>query len=101
MDEKTLFEEVKAECSVTWDDTQTNKRLESIINDGKAEFKDDFGLESIPSTGMAHRLFLAYCKYRYFDQYEDFKVNYKEDIINLRIEYEIQKYEKEHETTLS
>ena len=101
MDDNTLFQEVKAECSVTWDNEQTNKRLETIIKDGKAEFKNDFGLESIPDSGIEHRLFLAYCKYRYFDQYEDFKVNYKEDIINLRIGYEIKVYEKEQETTIS
>lgn len=96
-----LFEEVLNECSVTWEDDQTNQRIKSIMEDGKAKFKKWFGLSEIPESGVEHMLYLKYCKYQYYDQYEQFRQNYRSEIIDLRMEYEVDEYGKEAKTKIS
>jgi len=93
-----FFNIIKKECGITWDDEDTKARLEEATSNGVAEFKDMFGKDiNIEEYGLIRRIFIAYCKYYYYDQLEDFEKNYASEIINARMNYEVMYYGKETE----
>lgn len=96
-----LLKEVKIKCGITWENSNTNTLITSIIKDGLAEFKKRFGAVNIETPGSIHKLFLAYCKYNYYDQEEDFEENYKAEILAERMKYEVQFYEEKKKNTVS
>lgn len=91
----TFFDEIKNDCGVTWDNEKTNNRINGIINNAIDEFKEWFGNDiDVEKYGNIRKMFMAYVRYHYYDQGEDFKRNYASDILNERMKYEVNEYEK-------
>lgn len=96
-----MLQRIKLECGISWDDDSTNSRLENIYDSGIEYMKKHFGDVDIEIPGTAQDVFLAHCKYKYFDQYEDFERNYLSELIQLRFEYEVSEHEKETKAKVS
>lgn len=96
-----LLKEVKIKCGITWENQNTNDQITSIIQDGLIEFNDRFGDVDVENPGAIHKLFLAYCKYSYYDQEEDFYVNYAGEILSERMKYEVNFYENKKKNSIS
>lgn len=91
MNKEELLKELKIKINVTWDDEDTELRLNSIIENAKATLDYKLGTEidySIP--GIEKSLFLNYCMYDYNNCLNEFDKNYLGEIYQIRIKYEVQ-----------
>lgn len=91
MNKEALLKELKIKVNVTWEDEDTELRLNSIIENAKATLDYKLGAEidySIP--GIEKSLFLNYCMYAYNNCLNEFDKNYLSEIYQIRIKYEIQ-----------
>lgn len=94
----SLFEEVKDKVKVTWDEAETNKRLERIMSDAISTLNWKLGANiDYSSEGQEHNLFLNYCMYAYNDCTNEFDDNYFNEIMQLRQKYEVLNYEQENQ----
>ena len=91
-----LFEQVKRKLDITWNDDDTNARVEDIINSaiptmrkklGIADPNFDFSIEGTENT-----LFLNYCLYDRDHCANEFDDNYANDIAQVRAEHEVKYY---------
>ena len=95
--DKNLLQEVKDKLNITWDEEETNRKLEGIINDAIATLnwklgdRIDYSIE-----GQEHNLFLNYCMYAYNNCTNEFDDNYFNEIMQLRQKYEVLNYEEEN-----
>ncbi|WP_050638472.1 hypothetical protein [Candidatus Stoquefichus sp. SB1] len=98
----TFFEEIKNDCGVTWDNAKTNTRINGIVSNAIDEFQEWFGKDvDVEHYGNIRKMFMAYVRYHYYDQGEDFKKNYASDILNERMKYEVTEYEKSKQANVS
>ena len=91
MNKEELLKELKIKVNVTWDDEDTELRLNSIIENAKATLDYKLGAEIdyyIP--GIEKSLFLNYCMYDYNNCLNEFDKNYLGEIYQIRIKYEVQ-----------
>ncbi|MFV0553007.1 MAG: hypothetical protein ACK5L6_13955 [Anaerorhabdus sp.] len=80
---KGLLELVKNRNDYTWEDTALDKKLTIIIENGIAEINGLNGLENdFMKAGKAQKLLLSYVMYDLSNCLDDFKVNYKSDIVS-------------------
>lgn len=81
-----LLEDVRNYLDITWRDNSTDKKLAGIIERGtdyidkKAGEKQDYSKE-----GLARSLLFDYCRYARNDALELFEVNFRADLISLRL----------------
>lgn len=93
-----LLQELKDNLNITWDEEETNRKLERIIKDAKAILNFKLGATIDYSTeGQEHNLFLNYCMYAYNNCTNEFDVNYFNEIMQIRQKYEVLSYEQEIE----
>ncbi|MGL5149908.1 MAG: hypothetical protein ACRC7N_04940 [Clostridium sp.] len=90
-----ILEKLKRKLSITWDDDDTNKRLEEIIEDAKPILEHKIGASGIDfeKPGIERNLFLNYCMYAWNNCSNEFDKNYIRDIVELRTIYEVKHYE--------
>lgn len=93
MDEK-LFQELKEHLNITWDEEETNRKLERIIKDAILTLDWKLGAKIDYSEGQEHNLFLNYCMYAYNNCTNEFDSNYFNEIMQLRQKYEVINYEE-------
>ena len=84
---------VKRHLNITWDDNDTDNKLEDLIDDAAESLCHLLGNGEIDfaAPGMARRLFLSYCLYLWNDSGDEFEKAYLADIIHLRQRYEVQR----------
>lgn len=91
-----LRSQVKRKLNITWDDDDTNARVEDIIQSaipallhrlGIADPTFDFG-----QPGMENTIFLAYCLYEYNQTLHEFEDNYANMIAQVRAKQEVESY---------
>lgn len=90
-----LIEIVKQKCNITWNDDETNKRIEEIIEDALITVKNKVGIiEDIDfsQAGSERNLFKNYCFYEWSNKISEFDRNYENEIMQLRQKYEVKQY---------
>ena len=97
-----LVEIAKRKCNITWEDTDTNYRIEEIVEEAEIALRDKLGIsenQEIDFTkGSRERnLFKNYCFYEWNNKVNEFDENYMGDIMQLRQKYEVKQYETEEQ----
>ncbi len=94
-----LLELAKRKLNITWDDADTDARLEEIIADGQVELTDKIGIRTkdgcefdFTLPGQERKLLLAYCLYGWNNALDDFDENYASDILQARERWEVTAY---------
>ena len=93
-----LLQELKDNLNITWDEEETNRKLNSILKDAKETLDYKLGATidySVP--GIEHNLFLNYCMYVYNNCSNEFDYNYLNELYQVRQKYEVLNYEQEIE----
>lgn len=86
MDE--LLEDIKLSLGINWNDTNTDKRINTYIEDGKAELNEIAGAElDYKVAGLERRLLKDYCRYANSNATEMFKVNFRSELLELNLKY--------------
>lgn len=90
-----MFEEVKRYLNITWDDEITDNDVLDIIEEAEAEINSYAGcaVDIAAHPGIKH-LFKEMCKYMYCKAYNDFRVNYRSELIMLRGKFEVETNEE-------
>lgn len=88
------LQELKEHLNITWDEEETNRKLERIINDAILTLNWKLGANIAYSEGQEHNLFLNYCMYAYNNCTNEFDSNYFNEIMQLRQKYEVINYEE-------
>lgn len=94
-----LKEKVKNKLSITWDDDNTERRIETMMEDAAIELNHILGAEADYSApGMERSLYLNYCLYIWNGIKEEFKKAYIRDIYMVRHKNEVKEYETKNES---
>lgn len=92
-----LLDEVKNYLDITWDDNETDLKLNGMIERGKkylnrvAGKELDFDVDDKPKE-----LLFDYCRYVRSNALEMFQQNYLHELLSLQIESEVDAYEAEN-----
>ena len=92
-----LLDEVKNYLDITWEDQQTNLKIQGIIDRGQkylnrtAGKELDFEVEDKPKE-----LLFDYCRYVRSNALEMFQQNYLHELLSLQIVSEVETYETEN-----
>lgn len=95
-----LLDEVKNYLDITWDDNETDLKLNGMIERGKkylnrvAGKELDFDVDDKPKE-----LLFDYCRYVRSNALEMFQQNYLHELLSLQIESEVDAYEAENPDT--
>lgn len=82
-------ETVKNETGIFWNDSQTEKRINRYIEQGKAFLREHAGNENLEfdENTTEGALLIHYVEYAYYKKSEYFEQNYKSDLIWLRFKH--------------
>ena len=91
-----LYETLRNELNITWDDEETESRLIRIITNAVVTMNRKIGSDIDYSiAGPEQELFLAYCVYVYNNCANQFDENYLNEIMQIRSIYEVEQYEED------
>lgn len=93
-----MLQHLKDKLAITWDDEDTNRRLNNILNSAKTTLKYKLGLPNgftWSDDTMEGNLLLNYCFYEWNDAIDEFDNNYANDILQIRMKYEVASYDQE------
>lgn len=96
-----LTKQVKRKLNITWEDEDTNARVDDIIGEVSPYLTHKLGLPAefdFSAPGTERSLFLSCCLYEWNhiprDEWEE---NYKHTIADVRARHEVENYLKEQE----
>ena len=97
-----LIWKVKRKLNITWEDEDTNARVEDIMGDVGPWLVHKPGLTNpeydFNAPGMERTLFLSCCLYEWNHiPRDEFEENYKHTIADVRARHEVAHYRKEQE----
>lgn len=88
MSNPILTAQVKRKLNVTWDDEDTDARIEEIIESAIPDLIHRLGITDetfdFSQRGAENTLFLSYCLYEWNHMLEEFDVNYARMIATVR-----------------
>ena len=85
---------LKNELFITWEDEETEKRLERTILNAIPTLNHKIGADvDYFTNGIEQNLFINYCVYVYNGKADEFDTNYQHEISQIRIIYEVQNLE--------
>jgi hypothetical protein len=88
--EEILLQLLRNELTITWEDDETNMRLERIILNAIPTMNYKLGATIDYSIdGIEQNLFINYCVYVYNGCANEFDVNYFNEIMQVRYKYEV------------
>lgn len=93
-----LVDQVKGKLNITWDDEDTNARIDQIINSAIPDLIHRLGITdsnfdfSLP--GPENTLFLSYCLYEWNHTLNEFDENYSRMIAQVRAKHEVAFYQE-------
>ena len=88
--EDVLLQLLRNELYITWDDEETNMKLERIILNAIPTMNYKLGSEiDYSEDGIAQNLFINYCVYVYNGCSNEFDINYFNEIMQVRLMYEV------------
>lgn len=76
---------IKNYLNITWEDTETDKKIQNIIELGKSYLNNVVSRELDYSSGKPLELLIAYCRYSFNESLEDFSKNFQHELICLQI----------------
>ena len=89
----TLIELLRNELYITWEDDETEVKLQRIVKNGnKARDYKLGGNINYNEAGLEQELLLAYCVYAYNGCLNEFDEAYQNNIMQIRHKYEVQQY---------
>lgn len=89
-----LLQELKDILNITWDEEETNRKLQKIMKDAEPILNWKLGAKiDYSNPGLEHNLFLNYCMYSYNNCTNEFDNNYFNEIMQIRQKYEVLAYE--------
>lgn len=90
MDEELLTKLVKGKLNITWSDEDTDTKVTTIIEDAIPTLDHKLGGKGdYCSPGQERSLFLNYCLYAWNDCINEFDINYKHEIYQVRFKNEV------------
>lgn len=96
-----LIEQVKRKLNITWDDDDTNARINEIIESAIPDLKHKLGIVDdnfdFSKPGAENTLFKAYCLYEWNHVIDEFDDNYANTIAQLQAKHQVANYKKEIE----
>ncbi len=99
MPNETLVKQVKRKLNITWEDEDTNARVNDIIESAIPDLIHRLGITDIyfdfSIAGAENRLFKNYCLYEWNHCLNEFWDNYADDIATLRAKYAVAEHLKE------
>lgn len=98
---EALFVQVKDKCNITWEDDDTNRRLNQIIKSAIPDLIHRLGITD-PNFDFAadcdeNTLFLNRCFYEWNHALNEFYINYAESIAQARTRNDVKRYLEETE----
>lgn len=91
-----LIQLVKRKCNITWDDEDTNARIEEIVTDAIPELIHRLGIADpefdFTKAGTERNLFRNYCFYEFNHCLNEFWVNYADDIAQVRAKNDVENH---------
>ena len=90
-----MLQALKDKLAITWSDTDTDRRLNTILETAKTTLAFKLGLPSgyvWTTNTQESNLLLNYCFYEWNDAIDEFDDNYANDILQLRMKYEVRDY---------
>lgn len=94
---------IKEKCYIKSSDLEIDKKMENLIDDSIIKIANligmkekDFNSFDFSKPGLERDLLKNYCFYAWNDNEQEFKHNYADDIMVLRVKYET-KYEGAYE----
>lgn len=92
-----LLAQVKRKLNITWSDTDTNNRVQDIIESAIPTLMHKLGITDpnfdFAEPGMENNLFKAYCLYEWEHCTNEFDSNYSNDIATVRAKNEVAFYQ--------
>ncbi|MBR6384589.1 MAG: hypothetical protein IKS03_00455 [Ruminococcus sp.] len=83
-----MLDELKNYLDVTWTDTATDTKISGILSRAENMINKYAGTEIDFETDLtAKQLLFDLCRYIYCNSLEDFKINFRGDLIALRARY--------------
>jgi hypothetical protein len=96
-----LLAQVRRKINVTWNDEETDARIEEIIESAIPDLTFKLGISDsefdFSVAGMENTLFLAYCLYEWNHVLDEFDLNYSRMIAQVRAKHEVNHFLKESE----
>lgn len=81
-----MLDELKQNLQITWDDEETNKKLERSLSSGKEYLNYIAGVEiDFDNSPFAENLLLEYGRYSYNNAVEYFETNFQKELTHLQI----------------
>ena len=92
----SLIEQVRRKLNITWNDEETDKRVNDIIASAVPVLHHKLGIADadfdFSAPGLENLLFLAYCMYEWNHAVNEFDTNYANDIAQCRSIREVSHY---------
>lgn len=92
-----LLDLCRLELQITWQDDDTNARIENHIRNGVSYLQRTTGVEDVDflAGGKANALLLAYVRRAKDGDTSTFEADYLSDIIALQTDFEVENYGEE------
>ena len=89
------IEEIKRELDITWDDPDTDKKVEDAMRSAEALI-NDFAGQSVDLTEdlVSAQLYKDAVRYYYNGVSDEFETRYSSDLIALRNKYRVKRYDE-------
>lgn len=95
---KKLIEQVKRKLNITWEDEETNERVNDIITSAIPDMIHILGIPDedydFSEVGLENTLFLAYCLYEWNHSLEEFEDNYAKKLATAKAKWAVKSYEE-------
>lgn len=102
MVDKTLLAEIKRKLNITWEDSDTNQRVEEIIESAIPSLIKKLGITDhefdFSEAGHEKTLLKNYCLYEWNHCVNEFDDNYSQDIAEVRRDWEVKYHLAESES---
>lgn len=97
----SLIEQVKNYINITWSDSDTDKKIQNLVEDAIPAMNHKLGVRSVnyDEAGQERRLFLNYCLYLYNGVANEFDDAYRDEINQIREKYIVLEDAAEEEET--
>ena len=90
----TVKPAAKLACNITWEESETNSKLEEIIKNGIATICDMLGSDEVDFENdiRSRELLINYIVYKWNNVSEQFRTNYISDILECRKKVQLEKF---------
>lgn len=95
-----LIKQVKRKLNITWEDEDTNERVNEILASAIPDIIHMLGIPDedfdFSEAGIENTLLLSYCLYEWEHSLDEFEDNYSKKIATARAKWEVEAYKLEN-----